>query len=400
MSAPGWGWQDFSYYSVYFPRKGQLWLTLHYQAAYGTISCHCKTQPNFWLKRKRAFRRALKVNSALDDPSAFFTASSLNARAGDLTRLLDRVGLAIQTLDAADEGIQALTSLLEATEATVRSAQEATGNNATETGTVTGIVATDTLDGLGFADGETFSVQSGTATATTYTAVTAATATVQDLLDGINADANVTASLNSAGAIVIEETSGGIDLTIGGTATTASIGFAGGATSAAANTERSTAASQFDALLTQIDQLAGDASFNGTNLLDGDSLTVVFNEDNTSSITIAGVTFDSAGLGISASANTFQDDASIATALTQIGTAIDTLRSQASTFGSNLSVVEIRQDFTKELINTLESGAAGLTLADSNEEGANLLALQTRQQLSTVALSLASQADQNVLRLF
>ena len=80
--------------------------------------------------------------------------------------------------------------------------------------------------------------------------------------------------------------------------------------------------------------------------------------------------------------------------------AVSTLRSQASTFGSNLSVVETRQNFTDNLINVLETGAAGLTLADTNEEGANLLALQTRQQLSSVALSLASQSDQNVLRLF
>ena len=86
--------------------------------------------------------------------------------------------------------------------------------------------------------------------------------------------------------------------------------------------------------------------------------------------------------------------------MTNLSTATSTLRSQASKFGSNLSVVETRQDFTKSLINVLETGAANLTLADTNEEGANLLALQTRQQLSSTALSLASQADQNVLRLF
>ena len=59
-----------------------------------------------------------------------------------------------------------------------------------------------------------------------------------------------------------------------------------------------------------------------------------------------------------------------------------------------------RQDFTKNLINLLQIGADSLTLADTNEEGANLLALQTRQQLRTTSLSLASQADQAVLRLF
>ncbi|MGE0847768.1 MAG: flagellin, partial [Flavobacteriaceae bacterium] len=93
-------------------------------------------------------------------------------------------------------------------------------------------------------------------------------------------------------------------------------------------------------------------------------------------------------------------DADVNAALDELGDAIQSLRTQSSSFGSNLSVVETRQDFTKDLINTLETGAANLTLADTNEEAANLLALQTRQQLSSTALSLASQADQNVLRLF
>ena len=112
------------------------------------------------------------------------------------------------------------------------------------------------------------------------------------------------------------------------------------------------------------------------------------------------MTYNAAGLGVNASVDTFQADADINTALNELKSATDTLRSQASKFGSNLSVVETRQDFTKALINVLETGAANLTLADTNEEGANLLALQTRQQLSSVSLSLASQADQNVLRLF
>jgi flagellin-like hook-associated protein FlgL len=100
------------------------------------------------------------------------------------------------------------------------------------------------------------------------------------------------------------------------------------------------------------------------------------------------------------SANNWATTADIALASTDLSNALTTLRSQAQAFGSNLSTVQIRQDFTKAMINTLQSGADGLTLADSNEEGANLLALQTRQQLSTTALSLASQASQAVLRLF
>ena len=93
-------------------------------------------------------------------------------------------------------------------------------------------------------------------------------------------------------------------------------------------------------------------------------------------------------------------DAGLDSILSDLSTALGSLRSQSSAFGSNLSVVQNRQDFTKSMINTLRGGADNLTLADQNEEGANLLSLQTRQQLSSTALSLASQADQQVLRLF
>jgi flagellin len=96
----------------------------------------------------------------------------------------------------------------------------------------------------------------------------------------------------------------------------------------------------------------------------------------------------------------FQSDFDVNAAITELRTALNTLATQASAFGSNLSVVQVRQDFMKSMINTLRTGADNLVLADANEEGANMLALQTRQQLSTTALSLAAQAAQNVLRLF
>lgn len=168
-----------------------------------------------------------------------------------------------------------------------------------------------------------------------------------------------------------------------------------------ANPKRDEYVTQYNDLLGQIDALVGDAGFNGVNLLNGDTLSVLFNEDGSSKLDITGVTFDSAGLGLSEVADGgFDEDDDINTTLDTLGDAVDDLRAQASNFGSNLSVVEIRQNFTKNMINTLETGAGNLTLADTNEEAANLLALQTRQQLSSTALSLASQADQNVLRLF
>ncbi|HEY2425895.1 MAG TPA: flagellin [Pseudolabrys sp.] len=173
------------------------------------------------------------------------------------------------------------------------------------------------------------------------------------------------------------------------------------------STTRDSLASQFDALLTQIGQLAGDAGFNGVNLLGGDDLTVNFNEDATSSTSITGVDYTNANatpLGIANSVNWSAangvGNTNIDDAAADLTAALTTLRSESQTLGANLSTVQIRQDFTKATINTLQTGSSDLTLADSNEEGANLLALQTRQQLSTTALSLAAQADQNVLRLF
>jgi len=166
-------------------------------------------------------------------------------------------------------------------------------------------------------------------------------------------------------------------------------------------TVRATLASQFDSLLTQIDQLAADSGFNGINLLGGNDLTITMNPDATSSVVVSSYTDTTAGdLAINASQNAWAGTADITAASDNLKTALTTLRSQAQALSSNLSTVQIRQEFTKEMVNTLQSGADSLTLADSNEEGANLLALQTRQQLSTTALSLASQADQNVLRLF
>ena len=169
-------------------------------------------------------------------------------------------------------------------------------------------------------------------------------------------------------------------------------------------TTRSDLAAQFDAVRTQIDQLAADAGFNGINLLNGDNLTVTLNETNTSSVTVTGVTDTTAGaLSITSAVsahNSWAANSDITASATELTTALATLRSQSQSFGSSLSTVQIRQDFTKSMINTLQTGADALTLADSNEEGANMLALQTRQQLSITALSLASQANQAVLRLF
>jgi flagellin-like hook-associated protein FlgL len=226
---------------------------------------------------------------------------------------------------------------------------------------------------------------------------------------GVTASLTVNGSANNLTLSVAATTGTQNSLAISGTAAgsgAGTIGIAAGTSNGAASaaspdTTRANYQQQFNDLLGQIDSLAKDASYNGVNLLNGDDLKVVFNEKGTSSLTISGVTFDAAGLGLNAVTGTgFQTNANIDATISTLDTALTTLRTQSSNFGSSLTTVQTRQDFTKNLVNTLQTGSDNLVLADTNEEGANLLALQTRQSLSTTALSLSAQASQAVLRLF
>ncbi|MBJ3783907.1 flagellin N-terminal helical domain-containing protein [Devosia sediminis] len=181
-------------------------------------------------------------------------------------------------------------------------------------------------------------------------------------------------------------------------------GVSTGAGEILGNSVRAGLSAQFNELRDQLDKIADDASFNGINLLRGDKLAITFNETGTSSIDIQtkdGDTINSSNLGVSTTLEEedLDSDAKIDAELSKLKSALNDVRSQASTFGSNLSIVENRQTFTNAMINTLEDGAGNLTLADMNTEAANLLALQTRQSLSQNSLSLASQADQSILQL-
>ncbi|NEV80315.1 flagellin, partial [Rhodopseudomonas sp. BR0C11] len=168
-----------------------------------------------------------------------------------------------------------------------------------------------------------------------------------------------------------------------------------------AQTTRAGLVKQFNDVLDQIKTTAQDASFNGVNLLNGDTLKLVFNETGKSTISIQGVTFNPTGLGLSnlSSGVDFIDNNATNAVLSKLSTASTALRSQASAFGSNLSIVQARQDFSKSLINVLQTGSSNLTLADTNEEAANSQALTTRQSIAVSALSLANQSQQGVLQL-
>ncbi len=170
----------------------------------------------------------------------------------------------------------------------------------------------------------------------------------------------------------------------------------------AGTTGASTLAAQFNEILNQIDSIATDSSYKGTNLLDGDSLSVVFNEDGSSSLSITGfnASTGSNGLDISDATNNWASSNDIDAAIQDLDAALEELRGNAAALAASMNVVTTRQEFTEGMVNVLSEGADKLTAADTNEEGANMLMLQVRQALGTTALSLSAQAAQSVLRLF
>ena len=239
-----------------------------------------------------------KVNSALDDPIAFFAAQGHTQRSSDLAIRKDEMSEAIQTIKAADNGISAVLDLISSAKSL---AQSALANQNT--------------------------------------------------------------------------------------------------------TERAALTAQYDDLISQIATVAADSNYKGTNLLGGtdQELNITFDESGDSTLTVAGVAGDggaTSAAGAWGAATLDAGTTAINASITELDTARDTLRVNATALSNKLSTITIRQDFTDNMINTLEDGAANLTNADLNEEGANLLMLQTRQQLGTTSLSMASQAAQSVLRLF
>lgn len=241
-----------------------------------------------------------KVNSAIDNASSYYQSRSLTNRAADLDSLLDSMGQGVQTIQAANEGVEAITAFVEQMKSVAES------------------------------------------------------------------------------AVALDPTADGYDDKI------------------------AEYAAQFDAIKTQIVDVAKDASYQGVNLLIGNTLKVIFNETRTNDLTVSGknivneidITVASGDEGWKVGAE------KITASIGEITTAIETLRSFATELGNNFTIIETRQDFTEAMVDVLETGADKLVLADMNEESANYLALQTRQQLAINSLSLASQSAQSVLSLF
>ncbi|MBB4422867.1 hypothetical protein GGD66_001407 [Bradyrhizobium sp. CIR48] len=282
------------------------------------------------------------------------------------------------------------------------------------TGTSTAFTAART-SGIGGISGKTLTFSSfngGTAVDVTFGDGTNGTVKTLDQLNTKLQANNLTATIDANGLLTVSTTNDYASSTIGSSAAGGAIG--GTLTSSltfstasspvqdtVAQTSRANLVSQYNNILNQIDTTAQDSSFNGVNLLNGDQLKLVFDETGKSNLSITGVTYNSKGLGLAAltSGVDFIDNSATNKVLANLNAASSTLRSEASSLGSNLSVVQVRQDFNKSLINVLQTGSSNLTLADTNTEAANSQALSTRQSIAVSALSLANQSQQSVLQL-
>jgi len=259
--------------------------------------------------------------------------------------------------------------------------------------------------------GETLSIGAtggGTPTSITFGLGPGQISTITQLNAALAAD-NVEATIDPSGEINLQTSNDAASSmlgTIGGSAAAAGQPFAGLTAPPPipdmnSQNARANLVAQYNNVMAQINTTSQDASFNGVNLLNGDTLKMVFNETGTSTLNIQGVVLNDGGLSLAplTAGKDFLDSNSANAVLASLNAASTTLQSEASTLGSNLSIVQIRQDFNKNLINVLQTGSSNLTLADSNEEAANSQALSTRQSIAVSALALANQAQQSVLQL-
>jgi len=349
-----------------------------------------------------------KVNSALDNPTNFFTAQGLNNRASDINNLLDSIGNGVQVLQAANTGLTSLQKLVDTAKSIANQVLQApagyTSKSSVSSSALLGTAA-NLVDGTSIKAGDKLVIA-----ATTGLPAVSITLGASESLDQLNtslAASNLTASLDSSNKLVITTTNDAASSTIGAvtwtTTGSATFGATGSAVvaDAASQAIRTSLVNQYNGIITQITTTAQDSSFNGINLLNGDNLKLTFDETAKSTLNVSGVTYDAAGLGLASLTvgTDFLDNSSANAALTKLGSASTVLRTEASALGSNLSVVQLRQDFNKSLINVLQTGASNLTLADANEEAANSQALSTRQSIAVSALSLANQSQQSVLQL-
>jgi flagellin-like hook-associated protein FlgL len=353
-----------------------------------------------------------RVNAPIDNANSYFMSAGLSSRANAINGLMSDITNTQGSIAAANNGISAIRALLTTAQTIANQARQfdespvvvVTGAHGTPFATTSTIASTaGSVSRL--KAGDTVTVADGTTTAT-YTAANGDT--IQTLLDTVNntGGLNVTAALNGSGQLQFTATAA-VNITIGGTLAGAGhgtlygiLGLDVGTAVNTANIARANLATQFDDVLSRINEVAADSGFNGVNFLTGSSSRINFNETGTSSLVINGSPATSSALGVAASTNHFEFNTDIDTAVRNITGALNSLKTIATIIGSTSTIMQSRMDFNKSMINTLGAGADALTISDTNEDSAKLLALQTRQQMAATSLMLSSNNDNSVLRLF
>ena len=359
-----------------------------------------------------------KVNSALDNPTSFFTAQALNNRASDINNLLDGIGNGVQVLQAANTGITSLQKLVDTAKSIAQQVLQAPTGYSTKSsvtsGAITGGTAANLL-GTGLAQGDVLTIAAtggGTASSITF-------GTGADEVDTLT-ELNAALAGNNLQASV-DDTTGEITITTTNDAASATIGALGGTATGAGKAflaaSVTTVAKVADACLSDdacefggsVQQHHRADHHHGAGCVlqrhqpaerrqaqaDLQRDRQVHAQHHRRDLQRDGSRPCLVGRRYGLPGQRCRRTRSIAT----LGSASSALRSQASALGSNLSIVQIRQDFSKNLINVLQTGSSNLTLADTNEEAANSQALSTRQSIAVSALALANQSQQSVLQL-
>jgi flagellin len=369
-----------------------------------------------------------RVNSALDNPISFFTAQEHTSRATDLAGLKDAMNEAISTIKAADKAVSSLTTLIDQAKALGTAAKSAAKNQikiqfsnvtAGESVVIGGATAYTAVTGSSMI----------TDPLTQFVATSDMSTTVANLAKLINSqdelnDGGGVADMKAiaqGSTLVLEAKSNYVAITQGNkddfydvTGVTRAIALSDSSGNQVFSA-RKTLGEQYGDLMSQIDAIAGSASYGGVNLLNSDDLNVRF---ESSALNVKGFSATASDLGLSTTATTdayagnggtyqasmagwgWSLNVEVDVDMGKLAAAKSTLQNQSSQLANNLAIIKTQSEFTTNMANTLTEGAGNLTLADMNEEGANMLMLQTRQSLSTTALSLASQAAQSVMRLF
>jgi flagellin len=364
-----------------------------------------------------------KVNSPLDNPINFFAAQGHLTRAADIAQYKDNMAEGIQTIQAANAGIKGIQGLIEAARSLAQSALAANPNQVSfSVSTAFAVGDVITIGGTGYT-----AVQSSSGATGDYFVI-GQSGEVSEVLSIDEQVANLAAKINSTvedgafGEGDLKAMSSGSRITLQSKAldkaitTVDVVEYTGGTgeidKDEDVTSERGLLAAQYEGLLAQIDGLAGSSGYKGNNLLTKDTLGVNFEGGSiavkgfNAYVSDLGINTTEGGLAKASLAPVEGPNTAWALAkdikfdISNLDKGVSALKTETSKLASAISVISIQQTFSTEKQNLLTKGADNLTAADTNEEGANMLMLQTRQALSTTALSLSAQASQSVLRLF